>query len=48
MKPFRKFQYDNELPFFINKGEEIHIPKMVYHRIIPSNSILRIKINEKF
>lgn len=43
-----KFQFDNELPFFINKGDEIHIPKMVYHRIIPNYNTLRIKINEKF
>lgn len=43
-----KFQFDNELPFFINKGEEIHISKMVYHRIIPNNNILRIRINGKF
>jgi len=43
-----KFQFDNELPFFINKGDNIHIPKMVYHRIIPSNNKLRIRINEKF
>jgi len=43
-----KFQFDNELPFDINSGDSITIPKMVYHRIIPSNSKLRIKINEKF
>lgn len=43
-----KFQFDNELPFVINKGDEIHIPKMVYHRIIPNNNRLRIRINEKF
>lgn len=41
-----EFQFDNELPFIINKGETIYIEKMVYHRIIPSNNQLRIKINE--
>lgn len=43
-----KFQFDNELPFDININEEIYIPKMVYHRIIPNNNRLRIRINEKF
>jgi hypothetical protein len=43
-----KFQFDNELPFDINTNEEIYIPKMVYHRIIPAESKLRIKINEEF
>ena len=43
-----KFQFDNELPYIINKGDIIQIPKMVYHRIIPSISKLRIRINEKF
>lgn len=43
-----QFQFDNELPFFINKRDRIHVPKMAYHRIIPSNSKLRIQIDEKF
>lgn len=43
-----KFQFDNELPFDINSGDSITIPKMVYHRIIPSKTKLRIKINEEF
>ena len=42
-----KFQFDNELPFFINSNNTIHIPKMVYHRLIPGKSKLRIKINEE-
>lgn len=42
-----KFQLDNELPFDINIGDSISIPKMIYHRIIPSNTKLRIKINEE-
>jgi hypothetical protein len=41
-----KFQFDNELPFDINKDDIFHVPKMVYHRIIPGNTSLRIKIDE--
>ena len=40
------FQFDNELPFFINKDDEFFVPKMVYHRIIPGTTPLRIKIDE--
>lgn len=40
------FQLDNELPFNINIGEKIFIPKMVYHRILPGKTILRIRIHE--
>ena len=40
------FQFDNELPFFINKDDEFFVPKMVYHRIIPGTTSLRIKIDE--
>ena len=43
-----QFQFDNELPFFINRNNIIEIPKMVYHRIIPGKTKLRIKINEEF
>lgn len=41
-----KFQFDNELPFDINKDDVFHVPKMVYHRIIPGKTSLRIKIDE--
>lgn len=40
-------QLDNELPQIINIHNNICIPKMVYHRIIPGKTVLRIKINEK-
>jgi hypothetical protein len=40
-------QFDNELPMIINRTNKIFIPKMVYHRIIPGKTKLRIKINEK-
>lgn len=41
-----KFQFDNELPFDINKHDEFFVPRMVYHRIIPGKTSLRIKIDE--
>lgn len=41
-----KFQFDNELPFDINKDDEFFVPRMVYHRIIPGKTSLRIKIDE--
>lgn len=40
------FQFDNELPFFINKGDDLFVPRMMYHRIIPGTTSLRIKIDE--
>lgn len=40
------FQFDNDLPFYINKGDEFFIPKMVFHRIIPGTTELKIKIRE--
>jgi hypothetical protein len=43
-----QFQFDNKLPFFINRNNIIEIPKMAYHRIIPGKTKLRIKINEEF
>lgn len=42
-----KLQFDDELPFFINRNNTIHIPKMIYHRLIPGKSKLRIQINEE-
>jgi hypothetical protein len=42
-----QFQFDNELPFYLNKGDKFFIPKMIYHRIIPGNDLLRILIDEK-
>jgi len=41
-----KFQFDNELPFDINKYDEFFVPKMVFHRIIPGKTSLRIRIYE--
>ena len=42
-----KIQFDNELPQNINTNDTFFIPKMVYHRIIPGKTMLRIKIDEK-
>lgn len=41
-----KFQFDDEVPFNININEKVHVPKMLFHRIIPSNTKLVIKITE--
>lgn len=42
-----QFQFDNELPKVINIYDELIIPKMVYHRIIPGTTQLRIRIREQ-
>lgn len=41
-----KFQRDNELPFDINEGKRIFIPKHQIHRVIKGNTDLIIKITE--
>lgn len=41
-----QFQLDNELPQVINIGNQIFVPKMVYHRLIPGKEKLRIRIIE--
>jgi hypothetical protein len=41
-----QFQFDNELPIIINKYNEIFIPKLVYHRLIPGKEKLIIRIKE--
>lgn len=42
-----KFQFDNELPMNININDRFTVPKMVYHRLIPGKTKLRIEINEE-
>jgi len=42
-----KFQYDNQLPVNLNKGDIIHVNKNEYHRIIKGDSNLILKIEEK-
>ena len=41
------FQYDDVLPFKLNEGDKIFIPKNTYHRIIKGNGDLIIKIEER-
>lgn len=41
-----RFQFDNEIPFGIEKGNMIFIPAHVYHRIIPGKNELRVLIEE--
>ena len=41
-----QFQFDDELPFGLQKGTIIHIPKGKIHRIIKGDSKLIIKIKE--
>lgn len=40
------FQFDDNLPFKLNEGDKIFIPKGTYHRLIKGNSDLVIKIEE--
>jgi len=41
-----EFQYDNELPFTLEKGDMLVIKKETYHRVKKGNSKLVIKIIE--
>ena len=42
-----KFQFDEQLPFELNKGDKFFIPKGDLHRVIKGNSNLTIKIYKK-
>lgn len=39
-------QFDNHLPQPIKKGETIHVPPLVYHRVIKGTGNLTVKIKE--
>lgn len=41
-----KFQFDDELPQIINKADKLFVPKMMYHRLLIGNTILKIHIEE--
>jgi len=41
-----EFQLDNELPIRLSPGDEIYIPKKVYHRIKKGTTDLKISIEE--
>jgi hypothetical protein len=38
------FQYDNEIPMKLKKGDKIFISRNEYHRVIKGNSYLKIKV----
>ena len=40
------FQFDNELPFIINKKSTLFIPKDTYHRLFSGAGKLKIRIKE--
>ena len=40
------FQFDNQMPFEMKKGDVIEIPKMEFHRIIFFRGDLKLKIIE--
>lgn len=42
------FQFDNQMPFELKVGDFIVIPKGIFHRVIFSEGILRLKISEGF
>jgi len=41
-----KFQFDNEIPILLSKGQLVKIPKGMIHRVIPGNKPLTVKITE--
>lgn len=41
-----KFQFDNQLPYVINKGSIVQIKSMSYHRLIKGQDNLKIRIKE--
>lgn len=42
-----KFQFDNEMPFELKKGDVLFVPKNKYHRLIKGSTNLILKITEK-
>ena len=42
-----KFQYDNQVPFEIKKGDSFFVEALQYHRLIKGTSDLILKISEK-
>jgi len=41
-----KFQYDDDIPFELNSGDTIIIPKETFHRILKGSGDLVIEIEE--
>lgn len=40
------FQFDNEMPFPLNSNDELFVPKMIYHRLIPGSETLALHIKQ--
>ena len=40
-------QFENQLPFLLEKGKTYYIPKNTYHRVIKGSSSLVVEIEEK-
>ena len=40
------FQFDNQIPFELKVGDLIEIPKGIFHRVICSDGLLKLKISE--
>jgi len=41
-----KLQYDNQLPFELEPGQNYHIKKEEFHRLLKGNSELKLEIKE--
>src|SRR5210317_403451 len=41
-----KLQYDNDLPFELEVGQNYHIKKEEFHRLLKGNSELKLEIKE--
>lgn len=41
------FQFDNQMPFELKVGDLIEIPKGMFHRVICSDGLLKLKISEE-
>ena len=41
-----KLQYDNQLPFELETGQNYHIKKEEFHRLLKGNSELKLEIKE--
>lgn len=41
-----EFQFDNDLPFTLKKGDSLYIPAYCYHRVRRGKTDLTVKITE--
>ena len=42
------FQYDDQLPVELKKGDNLFIEKMTYHRLLKGNTQLRVLIEKHY